>query len=186
MTIYGQRRGNNFIRFTARSSASSIRKNGVVDRQPVVNEHYKQLEHVYTVTAQTGFDVQRRIDRVRAKAGEDARTIDAPVNGHVKIAPQIVRQRNGNLGLACEVLSWGESEYRNVNTGDVVDPAYLAPFKPKTSGDIDYLTPNLNNLLSITIDGETFEIDASDYDDTMTDLAEEVPGVEEIEANKAA
>jgi hypothetical protein len=177
MTDTGGLRGSNFIHVVATSSASSVRKNGVLADIPVVNPHYKKLIHFYGINAMTGFKYQKRLDKLRDKAGLEQREAEAPVNGHEKIAPQIVRQKNGNIGLACEVLAWlpNECRYENTVTGMNVTKEELAPFLPKNDRDVDYLTPNLCNLASVTIDGQTYDIDASDYADVMASLSDTLP-----------
>jgi hypothetical protein len=175
----GGKRGNNFITIVARSSASSVRKNGIVGGLAVVNRYYKDLTHIYMVNVQTGFDTQRRVSKVRAVAGLADRKIEAPVNEHEKIAPQIVRQRNGNIGLACEVIRWQDSQYTCNSTGELVNRDYLTPFKPATDKDIDYLTPNLCNLVSVIIDGQDYEIDGSDYEQVKITLGPTLPTLDE-------
>lgn len=173
MTPDGKLRGNNFLHIVATSSASSVRKNGVLMGVAVVNPHYKRLKHYYGISVQTGFNYQKRLDKLREARGEAQREAEAPVNGHVKIAPQIVRQRNGNIGLACEVLKWTSEECRYVNTdtGQEVTKEELAPFLRPDDRDVDYLTPNLCNLHSVHMDGQTFTVDTSDYAEMVSVLA---------------
>ena len=178
-----RRKGNIILGLTIRSSASSIRKNGTIDGVPVVNEHYKQLEHVFSVTAQTGFDYKRRIDRVRTAAGLESREIGQTVNGHRKLdsVPHLVQQQNGNIGLAVEVLAWGESTYTNTTTGQIVPADYLAPFK-RDSGEINYMTPNVKSIVSVRVKGRTFTLNHADYADAVAALLARLPEPEPVPA----
>ena len=167
--------GNMILDITVRSSASSIRKNGSIDGIAVVNPHYKMLSHTFTVNVQAGFNYTRRVNKVRAAEGEAARETGPTVNGHAKLAdcPKFVRQKNGNIGLAVEILNWRPfNEYRRTDNGTLVTAEELAPFKPVNPHEIDYMTPNLKSIVGVKIGGTEYTIDHADYEATCAAMAD--------------
>ena len=157
-------KGTTFVSLVATSSCSNILKKGLIGDTQVLNPHYKQLTKTYIVNCMIGFKYEPRINKVRSQCDYEPRKVEAPVNGHIKFTPALVAQKNGNVGMACEIRGYGDSVYTNTVTGQVVNRADLDPFIPERKTEIAYITPNLCNILEITIGGATYTLDHSDYE----------------------
>lgn len=159
-----QHRGTSFFTVTIDTGASSLRKNAT-DGSGKVNQYYKNTRKAQTFNLMTGFDYDKRVQKVRAADGLEPRDIGPATNGaiHIDGTPFVYFADTLHICLWCELRSISATAYRTADTGEAIEADYFKPFKPTTKTELAYITPGVENIRTITIGGAAYDVDASTY-----------------------